>query len=119
MHGSIYAFMLEGFKLDDKPVQLGLQALENFTWEDARGKRVQASVSLVWDTALMTISLCDALSTDGKTIMQAISWIRDRQLLESRGDWRVYRPWLAPGGFSFEYVNTWYPDVANAARPQF
>jgi squalene-hopene/tetraprenyl-beta-curcumene cyclase len=94
MHGSVYAFMLEGFKLDDEPVRLGLQALENFTWEDARGKRVQASVSPVWDTALMTIGLCDALSTDRTTITQATSWIRNRQLFQTRGDWRVYRPWL-------------------------
>lgn len=115
MHGSIYAFMLEGFKLHDRPVQLGLQALENFTWEDTRGKRVQPCVSPVWDTALMAIGLCDALSADHKVIAQAISWIRDQQLFHTHGDWRVYRPRLAPGGFSFEYMNTWYPDVDNTA----
>lgn len=99
MHGSVYAFMLEGFKLNDKPVQLGLQALENFTWEDERGKRIQSSASPVWDTALMTIGLCDASCTDQKAITRAIYWLVNRQLLQTRGDWRVYRPQLAPGGF--------------------
>ncbi|KAL2844055.1 terpenoid cyclases/protein prenyltransferase alpha-alpha toroid [Aspergillus pseudodeflectus] len=115
MHGSVYAFTLEGYQISDPPVQLGLQALENFAWKDSRGKRIQPCVSPVWDTALMSIGLCDAMSTDQQTISKSIHWIRDHQLLEPRGDWRVYRPQLSPGGFSFEYENTWYPDVDDTA----
>ncbi|KAJ5143477.1 Terpenoid cyclases/protein prenyltransferase alpha-alpha toroid [Penicillium bovifimosum] len=115
MHASIYAFVLEGYKLDDDPVRLGIQALERFAWEDHRGKRIQACVSPVWDTALMTIGLCDAMSPNKQTIDRALTWIRARQLLQPRGDWCVYRPNLAPGGFSFEYENSWYPDVDDTA----
>ncbi|KAJ5529310.1 hypothetical protein N7527_002703 [Penicillium freii] len=115
MHASMYAFTLEGYKLDDDPVRLGFQALERFAWEDEKGKRIQACVSPVWDTALMTIGLCDAMSPNKQTIDHALSWIRARQLLDPRGDWRVYRPQLAPGGFSFEYENSWYPDVDDTA----
>ncbi|CAI7649725.1 unnamed protein product [Penicillium glandicola] len=115
MHASMYAFMLEGYKLDDHPVRLGFQALERFAWEDKKGKRIQACVSPVWDTALMAIGLCDAMSPDKQAIENALAWIRARQLLEPRGDWRVYRPQLAPGGFSFEYENSWYPDVDDTA----
>ncbi|KAE8353390.1 squalene cyclase [Aspergillus coremiiformis] len=115
MHGSVYALMLEGYKLDDQPVRLAIQALENFAWEDERGKRVQACVSPVWDTALMSIGLCDAMATVRPTLDRAIAWIKDHQLLEPHGDWRVYRPQLVPGGFSFEYTNTWYPDVDDTA----
>ncbi|GFG03405.1 squalene--hopene cyclase [Aspergillus udagawae] len=115
MHGSVYAFALEGYQIDDRPIRLGIQALENFSWKDCNGKRIQACVSPVWDTALMSIGLCDAMSTSRETISKAIHWIRDHQLLEFRGDWRVYRPHLAPGGFSFEYENTWYPDVDDTA----
>ncbi|CRL31117.1 Squalene cyclase [Penicillium camemberti] len=115
MHGSMYAFTLEGYKLDDDPVRLGFQALERFAWEDEKGKRIQACVSPVWDTALMTIGLCDAMSPNKQTIDHAVAWIRARQLLDPRGDWRVYRPQLAPGGFSFEYENSWYPDVDDTA----
>ncbi|KAJ5171037.1 uncharacterized protein N7500_003820 [Penicillium coprophilum] len=115
MHASMYAFTLEGYKLEDDPVRLGFQALERFAWEDENGKRIQACVSPVWDTALMTIGLCDAMSPNKQTIDQALKWIRARQLLEPRGDWRVYRPRLIPGGFSFEYENSWYPDVDDTA----
>ncbi len=31
------------------------------------------------------------------------------------GDWRVYRSRLDPGGFSFEYFNSLYPDVDDTA----
>ncbi|KAJ5502736.1 hypothetical protein N7463_005610 [Penicillium fimorum] len=115
MHASMYAFTLEGYKLEDDPVRLGFQALERFAWEDEKGKRIQACVSPVWDTALMTIGLCDAMSPNKHTIDQALKWIRARQLLDNRGDWRIYRPQLAPGGFSFEYENSWYPDVDDTA----
>ncbi|KXG54402.1 Terpenoid cyclases/protein prenyltransferase alpha-alpha toroid [Penicillium griseofulvum] len=115
MHASMYAFTLEGYKLNDDPVQLGFQALEQFAWEDEKGKRIQACVSPVWDTALMTIGFCDAMSPNQQAIDKALKWIRARQLLEPRGDWRVYRPQLAPGGFSFEYENSWYPDVDDTA----
>ncbi|CAG7932651.1 unnamed protein product [Penicillium olsonii] len=115
MHGSVFAFVLEGYKIDDDPVRLGIQAIENFAWEDDRGKRIQACISPVWDTALMSIGLCDAMTPDQHVVDRAITWIRNRQLIVPHGDWRVYRPGLPPGGFSFEYTNTWYPDVDDTA----
>ncbi|KAI2913830.1 hypothetical protein CBS63078_3571 [Aspergillus niger] len=115
MHASVYAFVLEGYELDDPPVRLGIQALESFALDDEKGKRIQACVSPVWDTALMSIGLCDAMSPDKYVLQQAITWIRDRQLLKPCGDWRIYRPKLAPGGFSFEYENSHYPDVDDTA----
>ncbi|THC94198.1 hypothetical protein EYZ11_006339 [Aspergillus tanneri] len=115
MHASVYAFVLEGYNLDDDPVRLGIRALENFAWEDDQGKRIQACVSPVWDTALMSIGLCDAMAPDRQILDQAITWVRNRQLLEPCGDWCVYRPRLAPGGFCFEYTNSFYPDVDDTA----
>ncbi|KAF9882813.1 hypothetical protein FE257_005120 [Aspergillus nanangensis] len=115
MHGSVYAFVLEGYALDDAPVRLGIEALENFTWEDETGKRVQPCVSPVWDTALMSIGLSDVMSPDRPIVDRALTWVRSRQLLHPRGDWCVYRPHLAPGGFSFEYHNSCYPDVDDTA----
>ncbi|KAJ5116807.1 hypothetical protein N7456_001155 [Penicillium angulare] len=115
MHGSIFAFLLEGYVMDDAPVRLGIQALENFAWEDENGKRIQACVSPTWDTAFMSIALCDAMSGENEAISKAISWIQDRQQVEPRGDWTVYRPELTPGGYAFEYENSWYPDVDDTA----
>ncbi|KAJ5827876.1 terpene cyclase, partial [Penicillium robsamsonii] len=80
------------------PVRLGIQALENFAWEDEKDKMIQAYVSPVWDTALTSIELCDAKSSDRQVCSQALAW-------------RVYRPHLDLWGFSIEYNNIFYPDV--------
>jgi squalene cyclase len=31
------------------------------------------------------------------------------------GDWKVYNPGGTPGGWAFEYANSWYPDVDDTA----
>jgi squalene-hopene/tetraprenyl-beta-curcumene cyclase len=113
MHLGILALVLEGFKLDHPPIELALEAVERFAWQDsAGGKRIQSCVSPFWDTVLMTIGLCDAgMSTEDEHIKRAIQWIASRQQLGKEGDWRIFRPTITPGGFSFEYFNTWYPDV--------
>jgi squalene-hopene/tetraprenyl-beta-curcumene cyclase len=126
MHVGVLAYLLEGFSTDDGRVRRALEAVERFAWQDANGKRVQACVSPVWDTVLMSAALADMPIDEGamsiKTIAQlttvrgdALTWVKGKQLLENRGDWRVYRPSLAPGGFSFEYHNAWYPDVDDTA----
>src|SRR5437588_847417 len=43
------------------------------------------------------------------------TWVLDRQLKVEYGDWRVYRPRLVSGGWSFEYGNSWYPDIDDTA----
>ncbi|KAI1377006.1 putative squalene-hopene-cyclase [Hypoxylon crocopeplum] len=118
MHLSIYALLLEGYELDDDPVQRGLEALDRFCYQDAqRGKWMQPCVSPVWDTFLMVRGLCDSnvIDKNDELLTRGLSWTRARQLFVKHGDWRVYRPQLIAGGFSFEYVNTWYPDVDDTA----
>jgi squalene-hopene/tetraprenyl-beta-curcumene cyclase len=126
MHVGVLAYLLEGFPTDDGRVRRALEAIERFAWQDERGKRVQACVSPVWDTILMSAAMADMPTDDGgmskqmavdlKTVRgNALTWVKGKQLLENRGDWRIYRPSLAPGGFSFEYHNEWYPDVDDTA----
>jgi squalene-hopene/tetraprenyl-beta-curcumene cyclase len=114
MHLGILALLLEGFQLDDQPIRAGLEAIERFAWHDQRGKRIQACVSPVWDTVLSTIALCDAGHDDSR-ISVGIEWIKARQLFGPEGDWRVYKPGITPGGFSFQYFNKWYPDIDDTA----
>ena len=60
----------------------------------------------------MTIALCDAgAPSNDKRLISSVTWIKNRQLLGPEGDWRIHQPSLTPSGFSFEYHNTWYPDV--------
>ncbi|CAD6589405.1 MAG: hypothetical protein ASARMPRED_004032 [Alectoria sarmentosa] len=127
MHVGLLALRLEGFSMTESCIVRGLKAVERFAWQDsAGGKRIQACVSPVWDTVLMSIGLCDAglcdagiydarLCGNNSRLVKAINWIKDRQLLGPEGDWRIYQPRITPGGFSFEYYNTWYPDVDDTA----
>ena len=119
MHAGIYALVLEGFSLSSRPVKLGIEALERFAVQDAvGGKRIQPCVSPIWDTALMSIALCDSKLPKGREsghLIRAINWIKGHQRLGPEGDWRVYRPQLASGGWTFEIHNSWYPDVDDTA----
>jgi squalene-hopene/tetraprenyl-beta-curcumene cyclase len=110
------ALLLEGYGADSRPIKKGLQAMNNFAWEDEEGLRIQACVSPVWDTALSSISLMDCgVSQTSPSLKGAVKWILDRQLNVDYGDWKVYRPGLTSGGWSFEYSNSWYPDVDDTA----
>ncbi|PCH06357.1 Terpenoid cyclases/protein prenyltransferase alpha-alpha toroid [Penicillium occitanis (nom. inval.)] len=113
---SIMALRLEGFELSSSPVQRGIAAIERLSWRDRRGQRIQASVSPIWDTALMTVGLCDAgVQTNSGLLTTAMDWVKHRQILKTFGDWRVYRPHLAPGGFCFQYNNRYFPDLDDTA----
>ena len=116
MLNNLLALPLQGYGLDSEPMKRGLEAMERFAWEDDRGRRIQCCVSPVWDTLLSLIGLCDAkMDTADQRLSGAADWIAERQITERLGDWAVYRPGLAPGGWSFEYSNDWYPDVDDTA----
>lgn len=116
MHLNIQALVLEGVNLEDMRIQRALQAIERFSWQDERGKRIQASVSPVWDTVLMIRALCDAgMDPQDERLRRAIKWTKARQILGPEGDWRIYKPNIVAGGFSFEYYNSWYPDIDDTA----
>ncbi|KAI9040770.1 glucose-methanol-choline oxidoreductase [Aspergillus affinis] len=113
---SLLALKLEGYSVESSPMDYGLEALERFCWRDAEGERMQASVSPVWDTVLMTVGLCDVgLSSGTPYTQRSMAWVKSNQLLDKRGDWHVYRPQLAPGGFCFQYFNRYYPDLDDTA----
>jgi squalene-hopene/tetraprenyl-beta-curcumene cyclase len=118
LHASIMAMFLEGISISDPRMVRAMQAVERFAISDRLGKRVQPCVSAGWDTALMTIGLLDCSPVEGREapavraqVDKAIAWIKGRQTLGAPGDWRMYRPLINAGGFSFEYHNSWYPDI--------
>ncbi|KAL8919629.1 MAG: hypothetical protein Q9208_006661 [Pyrenodesmia sp. 3 TL-2023] len=115
MHGSVWALILEGYPLDHKRIRLGMDAIERLSITDARGKRIAPTVSPVWDTALMMSALCDAGVREDMRVHKAVEWVKARQILGPEGDWRIYSPNSQAGGWSFEYENTWYPDVDDTA----
>lgn len=116
MVNGVIALHLNGYKLDSDPMRLGLEAIERFCINDEAGFRVEACQSPVWDTILSMIGLLDA-GHDPKDakMKQAREWIISKQLLVDHGDWKVYNPTGPSGGWSFEYENSWYPDVDDTA----
>ncbi|KAI0805726.1 terpenoid cyclases/protein prenyltransferase alpha-alpha toroid [Xylaria sp. FL0064] len=115
MHPSIWALLLEGFPLQHKAVHLGLEAVERLAVIDETGKWLQPCPSPCWGTALMGTALCDAGLASDLRLKKATEWLRDRQVLVDHGDWRIYSSNSQPGGWSFEYYNTFYPDVDDTA----
>ncbi|KAL8640652.1 MAG: hypothetical protein Q9228_002454 [Teloschistes exilis] len=115
MHGSVWALILEGYALDHQRIRRGMDAIERLSYTDARGKRIAPTVSPVWDTALMVSALCDAGLREDVRVHKAVEWLKGRQIMGPQGDWRVYSPNAQAGGWSFEYENTWYPDVDDTA----
>lgn len=110
----VLALHASGRPLDDRHLALGLSALERFAVEDESGYRIEPCQSPVWDTILMMIGLLDAGVRD-PSLTRAREWIFERQIFAEHGDWRVYNPQGKPGGWAFEYTNTWYPDVDDTA----
>ncbi|KAI0970590.1 terpenoid cyclases/protein prenyltransferase alpha-alpha toroid [Xylaria arbuscula] len=115
MHASIWALLLEGLPLQHKAVRLGLEALERLAVTDVKGKWLQPSISPCWDTELKATTLGDAGLASDPRISQAVEWLRDRQVIVNHGDWRVYSSNSQAGGWSFQYYNTFTPDINDTA----
>ncbi len=116
MLNGVLALVLQGWTLDSDPVRRGLAAIEAFSIRDGEGFRIEACQSPVWDSILALIALLDAGADPADPRLVAVRhWIEARQLTNEWGDWKVYNPRGPPGGWSFEYTNTWYPDVDDTA----
>ncbi len=116
MMAGVLALHLQGHGLDSDPVRRALAAIEAFGRSDAEGFRIEACQSPIWDTILALIGLIDAGADAADPRLRAARrWLEERQLSNEWGDWKVYDPHGPPGGWSFEYCNTWYPDVDDTA----
>ncbi len=116
MMNGVLALRLQGHALDSDPIRRGLAAIEAFARNDEEGFRMEACQSPVWDTILALTGLLDAGAPPGDgRLLRARRWLEERQLTNRWGDWTVYNPHGPPGGWSFEYTNTWYPDVDDTA----
>ena len=115
MVNSIFALLVQGYDVSSMPVRKGLKALESFTIEREDELCLQSCISPVWDTALTALALsCSGLSEKHPAMVNACKWLADKQIFR-KGDWSAKRPHLEPGGWAFEFVNNWYPDVDDTA----
>jgi len=111
MLNSVLALHVLGFRNDHPAVSQGLKALANFCIETDEELVLQSCVSPVWDTALALKALIDAgVPSDHPSLVKGAQWLLDREV-KRPGDWRIKSPDLEPGGWAFEFLNDWYPDV--------
>jgi squalene-hopene/tetraprenyl-beta-curcumene cyclase len=111
MLNSILALHCLGYANDHPVIQKGLDALANFCIESDESIVLQSCVSPVWDTALAIKGLIDAgVPNDHPALVKATQWLLDREVRKP-GDWKIKCPDLEPGGWAFEFLNDWYPDV--------
>ncbi|MFA4903471.1 MAG: squalene--hopene cyclase [Desulfobaccales bacterium] len=115
MVNSLLALHCRGYDLEHDVMQRGLQALEFFTLEEGERTWLQSCISPVWDTALAVRALAAAgVPPEHPAMVQASEWLLTQQIFKP-GDWSVKCPDLPPGGWAFEFVNNWYPDVDDSS----
>lgn len=100
-----------GHGFEDETFARGLAGWERFMVRDGDRLRPEACQSPVWDTALSVVALRAAgVPADDPRLQAAGSWLLGEEV-RVRGDWAIRRPDLAPGGWSFEFDNDFYPDI--------
>lgn len=115
MANAVMMFRTLGYPDDHPAMQTARRAIELLKVE--RGDMVwfQPCVSPVWDTALSAHALLETGDRDDPRLIGLLDWLKDRQILDHRGDWKVRRPHVRPGGWAFQYANPDYPDVDDTA----
>ena len=116
MLNAMLALRAIGYAPDDPVVVRGFAAIDAFTITGAGAYRVQPCISPVWDTGLAMRALVDAgVPRDDVRLMRASSWLLDEQIVARYGDWSRKNRDGEPGGWAFEFENSWYPDVDDSA----
>ena len=122
--GAIYpamaysALMYEalGCKPDDPRLVRALEAIERLVVEYDDYAYLQPCVSPVWDTSLAAHALMESgHDLNAEHVKAALDWLVPRQELEVKGDWAARRPNVRPGGWAFQYTNSYYPDLDDTA----
>ena len=115
MLNSILALHCLGYGNNHKAVERGLEALEYFTLSDGKHLWLQSCISPVWDTALSVRALAaSGLKGNHPAVKKSCHWLLGKQIFQ-RGDWSIKNPYLASGGWAFEFDNNWYPDIDDSA----
>jgi squalene-hopene/tetraprenyl-beta-curcumene cyclase len=116
MLNAMLALRALDYDVNDPAVVRGFAALDGFTVTGGGAYRVQPCVSPVWDTAIAVRSLVDAgVARDDPRLVRATSWLLEKQVVSRYGDWAVKNRSGKPGGWAFEFENSWYPDVDDSA----
>jgi len=116
MVNALEAMVILGYPEDDPRRVTAKRALHKLLVIGPSSAYCQPCVSPIWDTALATLAMQEAGDEPSRAASTAaLDWLKDQQLLDEPGDWRVNRPGLAGGGWAFQFANSYYPDLDDTA----
>jgi squalene-hopene/tetraprenyl-beta-curcumene cyclase len=116
MANAVMMYDALGYGADHAEASIARKAVDNLVIEEQDTAYCQPCFSPVWDTALAAHALLEESSTPAKQgVERACDWLKERQILDVKGDWAAVRPDVRPGGWAFQYANAHYPDLDDTA----
>jgi squalene-hopene/tetraprenyl-beta-curcumene cyclase len=113
---TVLSFRALGYPDDHPDVVTAKKAVLKLMDLSGETAYMQPCASPVWDTALIAHAMIEAgEERDGEVMGKAFDWMASKQILKTVGDYAAWRPDLRPGGWAFQYVNEYYPDVDDTA----
>ncbi|MYG94657.1 MAG: squalene--hopene cyclase [Acidimicrobiia bacterium] len=113
---SLLALYLRGYSLQHPIMAQGLAGFDTWTIIENDMRRLECCQSPVWDTCLSLVALADAgVACDHSKMVKGGSWLLSQEV-QVVGDWAEQRPHLSPGGWAFEFENSYYPDLDDTAE---
>ena len=115
MVNSIFALRALGYDASDPVVSREISFLRSYEIKDTDSLHIQPCISPVWDTAIAMVSIEETgMSPADQALVRAARWLLDKQITGS-GDWQVKNQEAPPGGWAFEFLNEFFPDVDDTA----
>ncbi len=116
MVNAVMMFDVLGYSKDDRNLVTAKNAIEKLLVIKPSEAYCQPCVSPVWDTALTCHALLEVGSDEAiQRAGKGLEWLQALQVLDVKGDWAIQRPHVRPGGWAFQYVNAYYPDLDDTA----
>jgi squalene-hopene/tetraprenyl-beta-curcumene cyclase len=111
MANAVMALKTLGYSEDHPDFIRGMKSLEDLMVHHDDEVFCQPCVSPVWDSCLTLSALLeDGVPPDHPAVPRAVGWLFEQQVFR-HGDWSEKVPKLRPGGWGFQFENSFYPDV--------
>lgn len=116
MANALMAFDALGYPRNHPDVLIVRKSIDNLLVARDSESYCQPCMSPVWDTGLALHAMLETGEAGGSASVDAAArWLRERQILDVKGDWISTRGHIRPGGWAFQYRNDHYPDVDDTA----
>ncbi len=116
MTNSVMMFDALGYGPDHPDRAIARHSVEKLLIVKEDEAYCQPCVSPIWDTALACHALMEVRGEEAnEKVARGLEWLKERQVLNVKGDWAEERPNVRPGGWAFQYNNDHYPDLDDTA----